>query len=143
MSEPADLGTARLVGLTLMHQHSVVPESLFSTRSSRESIRTRTAKILILEHGKRPSTLAAATLLVRPSHHPNFSGSILRRSNEWQSMAFEWCVANPSRMLVLTSTKPRLIYHITKRGEYVEFGLPTTATALRNTGSAAMARRRF
>jgi hypothetical protein len=36
-------------------------------------------------------------------------------------MAYEWCVANPSRMLVLTSTKPRLIYHIGKRGEYVEF----------------------
>jgi len=39
-------------------------------------------------------------------------------------MAYEWCVANPSRMLVLTSTKPRLIYHIAKRGEYVEIGLP-------------------
>ena len=42
--------------------------------------------------------------------------------NEWQRLAYEWCVANPSRMLVLTSTKPRLIYHIAKRGEYVEFG---------------------
>jgi len=39
-------------------------------------------------------------------------------------MAYAWCVANPSRMLVLTSTKPGLIYHIAKRGEYVEFGLP-------------------
>jgi hypothetical protein len=28
--------------------------------------------------------------------------------NEWRSMAFEWCVANPSRM-VLASTKPRWI----------------------------------
>jgi hypothetical protein len=44
--------------------------------------------------------------------------------NEWQRMAYEWCVANPSQMLVRTSTKPRLIYHIAKRGEYVEFGLP-------------------
>ena len=44
--------------------------------------------------------------------------------NEWQRLAYEWCMANPSRMLVLTSTKPRLIYHIAKRGEYVEFGLP-------------------
>jgi hypothetical protein len=33
-------------------------------------------------------------------------------------------MANPSRMLVLSSTKPRFIYHIGKRGEYVEFGLP-------------------
>jgi hypothetical protein len=24
--------------------------------------------------------------------------------NEWQRLAFAWCVANPSRMLVLTST---------------------------------------
>ena len=44
--------------------------------------------------------------------------------NEWQRLAYAWCMANPSRMLVLTSTKPRLIYHIAKRGEYVEFGLP-------------------
>jgi hypothetical protein len=44
--------------------------------------------------------------------------------NEWQRLAYQWCVANPSRMLVLTSVKPRLIYHIAKRGEYVEFGLP-------------------
>jgi len=44
--------------------------------------------------------------------------------NEWQRMAYEWCVANPSRMLVLTSMKLRLIYHIAKRGEYIEFGLP-------------------
>ena len=42
--------------------------------------------------------------------------------NEWQRMAYEWCAANPSRMLVLTSARPRLIYHIAKRGEYVEFG---------------------
>jgi hypothetical protein len=41
--------------------------------------------------------------------------------NEWQRLAYEWCMAHPSRMLVLTSTKPRLIYHIAKRGEYVEF----------------------
>jgi hypothetical protein len=44
--------------------------------------------------------------------------------NEWQRLALAWCIANPSRMLVLASTKPRLIYHIAKRGEYVEFGLP-------------------
>jgi hypothetical protein len=44
--------------------------------------------------------------------------------NEWQRLAYEWSMANPSRMLVLSSTKPRLIYHIAKRGEYVEFGLP-------------------
>jgi hypothetical protein len=48
--------------------------------------------------------------------------------NEWQRLAFAWCVANPSRMLVFTSTKSRLIYHIAKRGEYVEFGLPINAT---------------
>lgn len=33
-------------------------------------------------------------------------------------------IANPSRMLVLTSTTSHLIYHICKRGEYVEIGLP-------------------
>ena len=44
--------------------------------------------------------------------------------NEWQRLAYVWCVANPSRMLVITSVKPRLIYHIAKRGESVEFGLP-------------------
>jgi hypothetical protein len=44
--------------------------------------------------------------------------------NEWHRLAFAWCVANPSRMLILTSTRPRLIYHIAKRGEFVEFGLP-------------------
>jgi hypothetical protein len=49
-------------------------------------------------------------------------------------------MANPSRMLVLSSTKPRLIYHVAKRGDYVEFGLPTTATAVRSIGSAVMAR---
>jgi hypothetical protein len=73
-----------------------------------------------MEHRKKPSTLAAATLSVRPVRYRSFSGSIGRR----QRMAYEWCVANPSRMLVLSSTKPRLIYHIAKRGEYVEFGLP-------------------
>jgi hypothetical protein len=44
--------------------------------------------------------------------------------NEWQRLAYAWCVANPSRMLVLTSTKSRLIYHIAKRGECVEIGPP-------------------
>jgi hypothetical protein len=44
--------------------------------------------------------------------------------NEWQRLALKWCMANPSRMLILTSTRPRLIYHIAKRGEYVEIGLP-------------------
>lgn len=59
--------------------------------------------------------------------------------NEWQHLAYMWCVANASRMLVLTSTKPRLIYHIAKRGE--DFHI--TATVAKNTGSAAMARPRF
>jgi hypothetical protein len=44
--------------------------------------------------------------------------------NEWQRMAYDWCLANPSRLLVLTSTTSPLIYHICKRGEYVEIGLP-------------------
>ena len=35
-----------------------------------------------------------------------------------------WPLSGVWRMLVLTSTKPRLIHHIAKRGEYVEFGLP-------------------
>jgi hypothetical protein len=40
------------------------------------------------------------------------------------ALGYAWCVANPSRMLVLTSTKSRLIYHIAKRGECVEIGPP-------------------
>ena len=55
---------------------------------------------------------------------PEFQRVNTSSLNEWQRLAYEWCMANPSRMLVLTSTKPRLIYHIAKRGEYVEIGLP-------------------
>ena len=40
--------------------------------------------------------------------------------NEWQRMAFEWCVADAGSHIDET----RLIHHIAKRGEYVEFGLP-------------------
>lgn len=42
----------------------------------------------------------------------------------WQSHAFQWCCANPSRCLVFTSRVPRRIYEIRKRGEYVEIVLP-------------------
>ena len=94
--------------------------SRFRTRSSRESTRTRTAKMLTMDHGKKPSMLAAATLSVRPSHYPNFSGSISRRSMNGSA----WPLRGVWRMLVLTSMKPRLIHQIATRGEYVEFGLP-------------------
>jgi hypothetical protein len=55
---------------------------------------------------------------------PEFQRVYTSSLNEWQCLAFEWCMANPSRMLVFTSPRPRLIYHIAKRGEYVEIGLP-------------------
>jgi hypothetical protein len=55
---------------------------------------------------------------------PEFQRVYTSSLNEWQRLAYEWCVANSSRMLVFTSTKLRLIYHIAKRGEYVELGLP-------------------
>ena len=42
--------------------------------------------------------------------------------NWWQKMAYAWCMANPSKKLVLISKK--LEWSIYKRGEYVEFGLP-------------------
>ena len=42
----------------------------------------------------------------------------------WQQTAYEWCIGNPSRLLVFTSTKPRRIFHISKRGEYIEIALP-------------------
>jgi hypothetical protein len=59
-----------------------------------------------------------------PSGGPRTSRHRLRRTIDVHRLAYAWCMANPSRMLVLTSPKPRLIYQIAKRGEYVEFGLP-------------------
>jgi hypothetical protein len=43
----------------------------------------------------------------------------------WQQTAYEWCIGNPSRLLVFTSAKPRHIFHISKRGEYIEIALLT------------------
>jgi hypothetical protein len=42
----------------------------------------------------------------------------------WQRIAYAWCIANPQKCLVLNSRPLKRIYHIKKRGEYVEFGLP-------------------
>jgi hypothetical protein len=42
--------------------------------------------------------------------------------NWWQQMAYAWCIANPSKKLVLVSKK--FEWSIYKRGGYVEFGLP-------------------
>lgn len=42
----------------------------------------------------------------------------------WQRQAFVWCMANPTQQLVLTAQVQTLIYHIMRRGEYVEIGLP-------------------
>lgn len=44
--------------------------------------------------------------------------------NEWQRLAYQWCLANPSQALVLRARNGRLIYEIKKRGDYVEIGLP-------------------
>lgn len=44
--------------------------------------------------------------------------------NEWQKLAYAWVMANPGSRLVLKSTQPRREFHIYKRGEYVEIGLP-------------------
>ncbi len=46
------------------------------------------------------------------------------RLQGWQRLAWLWCVANPSLTLVLRSQRPRRVYEIKKRGEYVEIGLP-------------------
>ncbi|GGG86834.1 hypothetical protein [Edaphobacter dinghuensis] len=42
----------------------------------------------------------------------------------WQKHAYQWCLANPSRCLVLVSPQLKRHYVIKKRGEYVEIGLP-------------------
>jgi hypothetical protein len=42
----------------------------------------------------------------------------------WQKLAFAWCTANPASRLILQSERPKLEYHICRRGEYVEIGLP-------------------
>jgi hypothetical protein len=68
--------------------------------------------------------LAAATSSVRMSRCPSFSGSKRRRSMNGSAWPLSGALPIPPRMLVLSSMKPRLIYHIAKRGEYVEFGLP-------------------
>jgi hypothetical protein len=52
-----------------------------------------------------PQLLVGATVPLSEFQRVNTSSL-----NEWQRLTFEWCVANPSRMLVLTSTRPRLIY---------------------------------
>ena len=39
-------------------------------------------------------------------------------------------MANPSRMLVLTSMRPRLIYHIATRGEYAGVSMYPSKFAL-------------
>ena len=44
--------------------------------------------------------------------------------NDWQRLAYQWCLANPSQALVLRARNGRLIYEIKKRGDYVEIGLP-------------------
>ncbi len=54
-------------------------------------------------------------------------GEFLRRHTSslttWQKLAYLWCLANPSRCLVLRSNALRREYEIKKRGEYVEIGL--------------------
>jgi hypothetical protein len=47
----------------------------------------------------------------------------------WQQTAYEWCIGNPSRLLVFTSAKPRHIFHMSKRGEYIEIALLTDVMA--------------
>ena len=42
----------------------------------------------------------------------------------WQKVAFAWCMENPKIRLVLKAEKPRVEYHIYKRGNYVEIALP-------------------
>jgi hypothetical protein len=42
----------------------------------------------------------------------------------WQRMAYRWCLANPSLQLVCKATLRSRIYHVMKRGDYVEIGLP-------------------
>jgi hypothetical protein len=78
----------------------------------------------IMEHGKKPLDVGRSYLVGATAPLSEFQRVYTSSLNEWQRLAYEWCMANPSRMLVLASAKPRLIYHIAKRGEYLEFGLP-------------------
>jgi hypothetical protein len=80
--------------------------------------------MLTMEPGKKALDVGRSYLVGATVPRPEFQRVYTSSPNEWQRLAYEWCMANPSRMLVLTSTKSRLIYHIAKRGEYVEFGLP-------------------
>jgi len=43
---------------------------------------------------------------------------------DWQQMAYRWCLANPSRCLVLEARHQSRIYRVMKRGEYVVISLP-------------------
>jgi hypothetical protein len=42
--------------------------------------------------------------------------------NPWQRLAYQWALENPTKRLVVISSRHE--WHIYKRGEYVEFGLP-------------------
>ncbi len=41
----------------------------------------------------------------------------------WQKLSFAWSMANPGSRLILKAAKPRVEYHIYKRGDYVEIAL--------------------
>jgi hypothetical protein len=121
--EPAYLGAAALFRFTPMHEHSVVPEAVSVLGRAENQPVPERRRCRLWNMGKAldvgSSYLVGATVPLSEFQRVHTSSL-----NEWQRLAFEWCMANPSRMLVLTSTKPRLIYHIAKRGEYVELGLP-------------------
>jgi hypothetical protein len=135
-------GTARLVTLTPMHQHGVAAEAFPYSVEQRinpypngeDADYGTWEKALDVGH----SYLVGAAVSM-PELQRVYTSSL----NEWQRLAFEWCMANPSRMLVLASTRPRLIYHIAKRGEYIEIGLPHHCHGGEKYWSAAMARPRF
>lgn len=45
--------------------------------------------------------------------------------SDWQVLAHEWAMAHPDEMLVIeTGGKRKFVWHVCKRGNYIEFGMP-------------------
>jgi hypothetical protein len=53
---------------------------------------------------------------------PEYLRTHRRPMRTWQKLAYQWCMANPDRTLVLRSDRHE--WNVYKRGDCVEFGLP-------------------
>jgi hypothetical protein len=72
---------------------------------------------------EKPSMLAPVILSVRPSRCPSFDMPTRRPSMNGSAWPLSGAWRIRRGCLFSHRRKPRLIYHIAKRGEYVEFGL--------------------